>query len=347
LSWWRYIAPAEELAYLLKHDSVYGRYERDVQAENGRLVVNRQSCVTLNERTLDKLPWRDLAVDIVLECTGVFTREADLKRHVEAGTRYVILSAPIEGGDVPTIVHGVNSADDRARIISCASCTTNCITPVIEILGRRLSVLKATMTTIHAYTASQALVDRADKDRRRGRAAATNLVPATTGAAKATTRALPEYQGRFDGLAVRAPVPVGSIADIVSLVARPTSVDEVNRIFREEARSDRYRDIVGTSDEALVSTDIIRDPRASISDCTLTQVVDGDLVKVMSWYDNEWGYAAQLVREAKAIAGTHCPTSLGACPSGSRSSSRTTARASADGSLRATSRRSRPTGLKA
>jgi glyceraldehyde 3-phosphate dehydrogenase len=175
---------------------------------------------------------------------------------------------------------------------------------VIEILGRRLGVLKATMTTIHAYTASQALVDRPDKDRRRGRAAAANLVPSTTGAAKATTRALPEYQGRFDGLAVRAPVPVGSIADIVALVARPTSVDEVNRIFREETRADRYRDIVGVSEEPIVSTDIIRDPRASIVDCTLTQVVDGDLVKVMSWYDNEWGYAAQLVREVKAIAGT-------------------------------------------
>ena len=178
---------------------------------------------------------------------------------------------------------------------------------MIEILGRRLGVLKTTMTTVHAYTASQALVDRPEKDRRRGRAASTNLVPSTTGAAKATTRALPEYQGRFDGLAVRAPVPVGSIADIVSLVARPTSADEVNRIFREEARSDRYRDIVGTSDEALVSTDIIRDPRASVIDCTLTQVVDGDLVKVMSWYDNEWGYGAQLVREAKALAGSQKP----------------------------------------
>jgi glyceraldehyde 3-phosphate dehydrogenase len=253
---------------------------------------------------LDKLPWRDLAVDIVLECTGVFTREADLRRHAEAGARYVILSAPVEEGDVPTVVHGVNSADRRANIISCASCTTNCITPVIEILGRRLGLLKATMTTTHAYTASQALVDRPDKDRRRGRAAAANLVPARTGAAKATTRALPEYGGKFDGVAIRAPVPAGSIADIVCLVGRPTSANEVNSILREEAASARYRDIVGVSDEAIVSTDIIHDPRASIIDCTLTQVVDGDLVKVMSWYDNEWGYAAQLVREAKAVAGT-------------------------------------------
>ncbi|MGH7388229.1 MAG: type I glyceraldehyde-3-phosphate dehydrogenase [Candidatus Rokuibacteriota bacterium] len=297
------LAPVEDLAYLLKHDSVYGRYGRDVQVESGRLTVNGQSCVALNERSLAKLPWRDLAVDAVLECTGVFTREADLKRHVEAGAKYVILSAPVEEGDVPTVVHGVNSADRRGNIISCASCTTNCITPVIEILGRRLGILKATMTTTHAYTASQALVDRPDKDRRRGRAAAANLVPTSTGAAKATTKALPEYQGKFDGVAIRAPVPVGSIADIVCLVGRPTSADEVNSIFREEAASARYRDIVGVSDEAIVSTDIIHDPRASIIDCTLTQVVDGDLVKVMSWYDNEWGYAAQLVREAKSIAG--------------------------------------------
>ena len=157
------LAPADELVYLLKHDSVYGRYGRDVRAEKSRLVVNGHSCAALNENSVDKLPWRDLAVDIVLECTGVFTKEADLKRHLEAGATYVILSAPVEGGDVPTVVHGVNSAAGRASVISCASCTTNCITPVIEILGRRLGVLKATMTTTHAYTATQALVDRPGK----------------------------------------------------------------------------------------------------------------------------------------------------------------------------------------
>jgi glyceraldehyde 3-phosphate dehydrogenase len=296
------LVPAEELAYLLKHDSVYGRYGRDVRAQSGRLVVDSQSCVALSEKNLENLPWRDLAVDVVLECTGIFTHEADLKRHAEAGAKFVILSAPLKGGDdVPTVVHGVNIAGGGASIISCASCTTNCITPVIEILGRRLGILKATMTTVHAYTTSQALVDRPSKDRRRGRAAATNLVPASTGAAKATIKALPEYHGKFDGVAIRAPVPVGSIADIVCLVARRTDADEVNRILREEAGSTRYRGIVGVSEEAIVSTDIIQDPRASIIDCTLTHVVDGDLVKVMSWYDNEWGYAAQLLREAKSV----------------------------------------------
>ena len=267
--------PADELAYLLKHDSVYGRYGRDVRAEGSRLVVDSHSCVALTEKSLDKLPWRDLAVDIVLECTGVFTREADLARHAQAGARFVILSAPTKGADdVPTVVHGVNTADGGATIISCASCTTNCITPVIEILGRRIGILKATMTTVHAYTASQALVDRPSKDRRRGRAAAANLVPASTGAAKATIKTLPEYQGKFDGVAIRAPVPVGSIADIVCLAGRRTSTEEVNGIFREEAASARYREIVGVSDEAIVSTDIVQDPRASIIDCTLTQVVD-------------------------------------------------------------------------
>jgi glyceraldehyde 3-phosphate dehydrogenase len=301
------LAPVEELAYLLRYDSVYGRYGRDVRVESGRLVVDGRSCVALNEKSLEKLPWRDLEVAVVLECTGVFTRQADLERHVEAGAKFVILSAPAKGGDVPTIVHGVNRADHGARIISCASCTTNCITPVIEILGRRLGILKATMTTTHAYTASQALVDRPARDRRRGRAAATNLVPSTTGAAKATIRALPEYRGKFDGLAIRAPLPVGSIADVVCLVARPTSVDEVNGIFREESSTARYRGIVGVSDEALVSADIVRELRASVIDCSLTQVVDGDLVKVMSWYDNEWGYAAQLVRETKAVGRAGLP----------------------------------------
>jgi len=297
------LAPAEELAYLLKHDSVYGRYGRHVRAESGRLIVDSHSCVALSEKNIEKLPWRDLTVDIVLECTGAFTHTIDLKRHAQAGARFVILSAPLKGSDdVPTVVHGVNTADAGANIISCASCTTNCITPVIEILARRLGILKATMTTIHAYTASQALVDRSSKDRRRGRAAATNLVPASTGATKATVKALPEYQGKFDGVAIRVPVPVGSIADIVCLVGRRTSIEEVNGIFHEEAGTARYHDIVGVSDEAIVSTDVIQDPRASIIDCTLTQVTDGDLVKVMSWYDNEWGYAAQLVREAKAIA---------------------------------------------
>ncbi len=296
------LTTGDELAYLLRFDSVYGRCPRSVTFEDGQLLVGDKSALVLNEPSLERLPWQKLGVDVVIECTGVHTGASDLKRHIAAGARFVVLSAPAKDGDVPTVVHGVNSAADVA-LFSCASCTTNAITPVIEILGRRVGVLKATMTTVHAYTAKQAVVDRADKDRRRGRAAAVNLVPATTGAARATSRALPQYAGKFSGVAIRAPVPVGSIADIVCVVARKTSVEEVNALFREEASSDRYKDVVAVSDEQLVSSDIIGDSHAAIIDATLTQVVEGDLVKVFSWYDNEWGYAAQLVREILQLAG--------------------------------------------
>jgi glyceraldehyde 3-phosphate dehydrogenase len=243
-----------------------------------------------------------LDVDIVFECTGAFTRRQDLDAHIRAGARYVILSAPSKSDDVETIVHAVNTPQGATAIISCASCTTNCITPVMEILGRRIGVVKAIMTTVHAYTASQAIVDAPHKNARRGRAGAANLVPTSTGAAAATARALPEYRGRFDGVAVRAPVPVGSLADIVALAARATTVHEVNRVFREEAASERYRGVLGVTTDPFVSSDIIKDSRASVVDLGMTQVVDGDLIKVMSWYDNEWGYSSQLVREALRIA---------------------------------------------
>ena len=212
------------------------------------------------------------------------------------------MSAPSKSDDVETIVHGVNTPQGGTAIISCASCTTNCITPVMEILGRRIGVKKAIMTTVHAYTSSQAIVDSPHNRVRRGRAGAANIVPTSTGAAAATAKALPEYRGRFDGVAVRAPVAVGSLADIVAVAARPTTVDEVNRVFTEEAESQRYRGVLGVTTDPLVSSDIIKDSRASVVDLGMTQVVDGDLIKVMSWYDNEWGYSNQLVREALRIA---------------------------------------------
>ncbi len=240
-----------------------------------------------------------MGVDVVFECTGVFTRRDDLVKHIEAGARFVILSAPAKSDEVPTVVHAVNrSREEPAQIVSCASCTTNCITPVVEVIGRRIGIKKATMTTIHAYTANQSIVDSGKKDYRRGRAGAANLIPATTGAAIATTRALPEYRGKFDGVAVRAPVPVGSLADIVFVTARGTSVEEVNRVLTEEAASDRYREVLAVTEEPIVSSDIIKQAYASVVDLSLTQVVDQDLVKIMSWYDNEWGYANQMVRQA-------------------------------------------------
>lgn len=231
----------------------------------------------------------------------MFTKTEDLRKHVEAGARYVILSAPAKDQDTPTVVHGISKASAHPQIVSCASCTTNCITPVVEIMGRRIGIKKAIMTTVHAYTASQAIVDKPSKKIRRGRAAAENFVPTTTGAAIATTKALPEYEGRFDGVAIRGPVPVGSIADIVFVTERPTSVEDIESIFREEAEGDRYRGIVGIAEDEFVSSDIIGDPRASIVDLGMTQVVDGDLVKIMSWYDNEWGFTSQMVRQALEI----------------------------------------------
>jgi glyceraldehyde 3-phosphate dehydrogenase len=293
----------DSIVYLLKYDTVYGRYDKRIEAtDDGTLTIGEHRLTLLREDDPARLPWKSLNVDIVFECTGAFTRRQDLDAHVRAGARYVILSAPSKSGDVQTIVHGVNAPQGGTAIISCASCTTNCITPVMEILGRRIGVKKALMTTVHAYTASQAIVDAAHRRARRGRAAAANFVPTSTGAAAATTRALPEYRGRFDGVAVRAPVPVGSLADIVAVAARTTTVNEVNDVFTEEAESDRYRGVLGVTMDPFVSSDIIKDPRASVVDLGMTQVVDGDLVKVMSWYDNEWGYSNQLVREAVRIA---------------------------------------------
>ena len=196
----------------------------------------------------------------------------------------------------------MNVPEGTPAIISCASCTTNCITPIVEVIGRRIGFEKAVMTTVHAYTSSQSIVDGPSKRFRRGRAAAANLVPAATGAAHATTRALPEYAGRFDGIAIRAPIPVGSIADITFVTSRKTTVDEVNQILTEEADTERYAGVLGVSRDPLVSSDIVGDPRASIVDLELTKVIDGDLVKVMSWYDNEWGYANQMLREAVSMS---------------------------------------------
>ena len=299
------LAESEQVVYLLKYDTVYGRHHRTVDAtDDGHVVIGTRRVALLRERDPARLPWKSLNVDIVFECTGAFTTRDDLEAHIRAGARYVILSAPSRGDGVETIVHGVNTPRGDVTIVSCASCTTNCITPVMEILGRRIGVKKALMTTVHAYTASQAIVDAPRGHARRGRAGAANIVPTSTGAAVATTKALPEYRGRFDGVAIRVPVPAGSLVDIVALVARATTVAEVNDVFTEEAGSRRYRGVLGVTTDPVVSSDIIRDSRASVVDLGLTQVVDGDLVKVMSWYDNEWGYSSQMVREAVRIAAT-------------------------------------------
>lgn len=296
------LVPNDNLAYLLKYDTVYGRYDREVTHDDEHLIVDGEKYPVFHEKDPEKLPWNELDVGLVIESTGVFTTREGMEKHLNAGAKRVILSAPSKSPEVMTMVHGVGEPDLEQRIISCASCTTNSITPIVEVLGRHIGVRKATLTTIHAYTSSQAIVDGPSKKWRRGRAAAENIVPTTTGAAIATTKALPEYEGKFDGVAVRVPVPVGSLSDLVFVTERETSVEEVNDIFRQEAGSERYEGIIGVSEDEIVSADIIMDPRATIVDLSMTQVVDGDLLKLMCWYDNEWGYSSQMVRHAQSIA---------------------------------------------
>jgi glyceraldehyde 3-phosphate dehydrogenase len=299
------VADLDNLVYLLKYDSVYGRNPKQVRRDGNHLVVGERRIAALQEPDPAKLPWKDLGVDLVFECSGRFLLEEDLAGHVTAGAEFVIVSAPTKSDSIPTVVHGVNTPDEGAKLISCASCTTNCITPVMEVMGRRIGIERAIMTTIHAYTAGQRIVDAPSTDVRRGRAGAANLVPTSTGAARASGRALPDLVGRFDGVSVRAPIPVGSIADIVFVASRTTTAMEVNDIFREEALTDRYRGILGVSEDPLVSSDVVGDSHASIVDLGLTMVVDATLVKIMSWYDNEWGFTNQMVREARSVlAGT-------------------------------------------
>jgi glyceraldehyde 3-phosphate dehydrogenase len=302
------LIPPDNLAYLLRYDTVYGRYSRQVEPRDGGLEIDGRSIPVFAEKDPAALPWSNLEVDLVLECTGVFRQEQDLKKHVDAGARFVILSAPAKTETIATVVPGVSGASNSEPwIVSCASCTTNCIAPLVEVIERRIGVERAVMTTVHAYTSSQLMVDGPAKSFTRGRAGAANMVPTSTGAALATTKTLPELEGRFDGVAIRVPVAVGSIADVVFVAKRATTSEEVNTIFREEAASERYQGVLGVSEDALVSSDIIGDPRASVVDLHLTRVVDDTLIKVMSWYDNEWGFTHQMVRQAKEMLGVRTP----------------------------------------
>jgi len=292
----------DNAAYLLKYDSVYGIYQHDVRINDNKLVIKGKNISFLNEKEPAALPWKDLGVDIVIESTGFFTRQEDAEKHIKAGAKTVVISGPSKSKETPTVVHGVNSKDGKTAIFSCASCTTNNIGPVMEILDRRIGIRKAIMSTVHAYTASQELVDApSKKDFRMGRAAAVNLVPSSTGAAIATTKALPQLLGKFDGVSIRTPVPVGSISDITLVVTRPTTPEEINRILTEEAQTQRYKSVLQVSDEPLVSSDIVKSSFATVVDLNLTRVVDGDLVKVMAWYDNEWGFTNQMIRQIEEI----------------------------------------------
>ncbi len=292
------IALIDNIQYLLQYDSVHGVYNKEVIAASDHMKVGGHKIKFLNERDPLKLPWKALNIDVVIESTGIFTEYEDAKKHIKAGAKTVVLSGPSKSAEVPTVVHGVNSKDGEAHIFSCASCTTNNISPVIEIIGRRIGIKKAIMTTIHAATSSNSVVDSPSaKNPRMGRSAINNMIPTTTGAAKATTKALPEYQNKFDGMAVRVPIATGSLSDITIVTERPVTVEEVNKILEEEANTPRYKKVLKATFEPLVSTDIIKSPYAAVADLSLTKVVDGDLLKVLAWYDNEWGFTNQMIRQ--------------------------------------------------
>ncbi|MEK6152292.1 type I glyceraldehyde-3-phosphate dehydrogenase [Flavobacteriaceae bacterium 3-367] len=296
------LVPIENIAYLLKYDTVYGIYDKEIGTDGGNLVIDGKTIKYTSERNPEELPWAENNIEIVIESTGMFTLSEDAERHIKAGAKTVVISAPTKSADTPTVVHGVNSEDGKTSIFSCASCTTNNISPVVEVLGRRIGIKKAIMTTVHAYTASQEMVDAVSKKNfRMGRAGAANLVPTTTGAAIATTKALPAFAGKFDGVAIRVPIPVGSISDMTFVTEKPVTVQEVNDILEEEASTARYANVMATTYEPIVSSDIVKSPYASTVDLSMTRVVDGDLLKIMTWYDNEWGFTNQMIRQILEI----------------------------------------------
>ncbi len=295
----------ENLAYLLKYDTVYGRAPFEVSssppadgAGAGALIMDGKEIKFFSEKDPAALPWKDLQIDVVVESTGLFTEYEKAQAHIVAGARRVVITAPASGEIGATVLMGLNEERlTTCQITSNASCTTNAASPVIAILDETIGIEKAVLSTTHAYTASQAIVDSpSKKDMREGRAAAQNIVPTTTGAATAVTEAYPTLEGKFDGISLRVPVVAGSIADITFIAKRPTTAEEVNSILRAAAELPRWEGIFKTTDEKLVSSDIIGEPYASIADLGMTRVVDGNLVKVLAWYDNEMGYTESLVR---------------------------------------------------
>ncbi len=310
----------DNLAYLLKYDTVYGRYKQDIEIKNertklantesiGKMVIEGKEILLFAEREPDRLPWGELSIDVVLESTGVFNDRESAEKHLEAGAKRVVITAP-STSDVPHVLVGANNEKffevkvREQRITANASCTTNAVVPLVSILEESLGIIKGMMTTIHAYTATQSLVDGPGKkgDFLRGRAAAFNIIPSHTGAADAVIRSLPYIENRFEALAIRVPVITGSLVDFTFLAKRKTTVEEVNNIFKKANEDERWRKIIKVSDTPLVSSDIIGEPYGAIIDLTLTKVLDGDMVKVFSWYDNEWGYCATLLEHVLKLS---------------------------------------------
>ncbi len=289
-----------ELAHLLKYDSAYGVYDHDIDYDDKHIIVDGQPILFLQELDPARLPWAQLKIDTVMECTGRFTNPEEARAHIKSGARKVVISAPAKGQGAKTVVLGVNeevvTADDE--IISCASCTTNCIAPVMKVIEDNFGIEKAMMTTVHSYTASQKLQDDVAKDVREARAAAVNIVPTSTGASKATALTIPSLEDKFNGLSVRVPSLVVSLADITALLKRDTTIGELNRVFEKAADEPYYEGILAVTHEQLVSTDFRGNSNSAIIDLPLTDVVGGNMVKVVAWYDNEWGYSNRLVELA-------------------------------------------------
>lgn len=300
------LAPAKNLAYLLKYDSVYGRAPFSVSSTEKELIVDGATIPVLSERDPAKLPWREMKIDIVVESTGFFTDAEKARAHLSAGAKHVVISAPAKGKGVETILIGANENKfGTCDITATASCTTNAVNPVIGILDEAIGIERALLNTIHAYTATQSIVDGvAPDDYRRGRAGAINMVPSSTGAAKATTIVYKQLAGKFDGIAVRVPVASGSIADITFVSKRATTAEEVNNILRTAAGTDRWKRVFAVTEEPLVSSDILGLPYGAIADLEMTRVADGTLVKVLAWYDNEMGYIHTLVEHVLSVGET-------------------------------------------
>lgn len=296
----------KSLAHLLKYDSTYGAYEHEVDHNEEGIIVDGKHFKVLSIKNPAELPWRDLGVDVVIESTGLFVDPSKAQAHIEAGAKKVIISAPAKGDGARTIVIGVNDdqLNEAGDIISNASCTTNCIAPVMAVLENNFGVQKAMMTTVHSYTQDQRLLDSPHSDPRRMRSAAVNIVPTSTGASIAATETIPSLKGKFGGLSLRVPTPVVSISDFVVLLKRRTTKEEINEVLRKAASEPYYQGILAVTDEELVSSDFIGNANSSTVDLSLTDVVDGDLVKVVSWYDNEWGYSNRLVELTADVAKT-------------------------------------------
>ena len=294
------LTDTKTLAHLLKHDSSYGTYDRDVKFDEENLIVDGEKIRVFSEKEPKNLPWGEYQVDVVIESTGFFTDPKKAADHLEAGARKVVISAPAKGEGAKTIVIGVNedTVTEDDKILSNASCTTNCIAPVMKVLEDNFGIEKALMTTVHSYTASQRILDAPAKDLREARAAAENIVPTSTGASKAAALTIPALKGKFDGLSIRVPTPVVSLSDITAVLKRDTTIEELQEIFKKASKEPFYEGILGVSEEPLVSIDYRGNSHSSIVDLPLINVVGGNLVKIVAWYDNEWGYSNRLVELA-------------------------------------------------